>query len=139
MLTYLLISILIFEIVLFYVFYNHYSGRKAVYSAWYAWIIDTLAIFSGISIMFLAYYSLYNPKIFTIQIPKSLFILVFIFGSWQFGIHFVKLIIRQTIKIHKRSKKHKMDYNDTKMINKILDKLEKRYDERFDQSENKIY
>ena len=89
-----LLSFLVVELVLFYGFYSRRQGKKAVYTAWYAWIIDLLAIFSGISLMTLSILCIYNSWVFNIQVPTILFVLLFIFGSWQFGIHFVKLIIR---------------------------------------------
>lgn len=100
----LILGFLILELVLFHGFYSRRTGRVAVYTAWYAWIIDVLAMFSGVSIMGLSLVCLYNPWIFNLPVPGYLFITLFIFGSWQFGIHFVKLIIRSAKEIIKKRK-----------------------------------
>lgn len=101
-----LLAFIIIELVLFHAFYSRRAGKKAVYTAWYAWIIDTLAMFSGVTIMGLSLFCIYNPWIFQFPVPQSIFILLFVFGSWQFGIHLVKWIIRATRnQIEKRKKK----------------------------------
>jgi len=118
----LIIVFLIVELILFHSFYSRRNGQKAVYTAWYAWIIDLLAMFSGVSIMGLSLICLYNPWIFNVEVPEYIFILLFIFGSWQFGIHFVKLIIRN-IKIFIKDKK------DKKLKRESLEKFGKEYSE----------
>lgn len=90
-----IIIFLVFEFILFFQFYSRKSGRVAVYSAWYAWVIDILAMLSGGAIMFFSLYLFYTPEVFTVPVSKILFIIFFILGSWQFMIHFVKLIIRK--------------------------------------------
>ncbi|HWO07485.1 MAG TPA: hypothetical protein VNM40_02780 [Candidatus Paceibacterota bacterium] len=82
------------ELAIFFFFYNRPEGRKAVYFSWYAGIIDVLAIFSGGAIMFWSAYALYHPELFTIHVPEWLFWLGFLIGSWQAGIHIIKLVIR---------------------------------------------
>jgi predicted HicB family RNase H-like nuclease len=47
---------------------------------------------------------MYNPWIFNVEVPSALFIILFIFGSWQFGIHFVKMIIRSAKKVIEKVK-----------------------------------
>lgn len=86
--------VLLIELVVFFAFYNRPDGRKAVYTSWYAWIIDVLAIFSGSTIMFWSVYSLHNPHLFTVALPAWIFWIGFLIGSWQAGIHLVKLVIR---------------------------------------------
>lgn len=98
----IILLFLIFELTIFYIFYSNKVGRLTIYKTWYAWIIDVLAMFSGVSIMVLALVSLYNPWIFTLSVPKYLFVTLFIFGSWQFGIHIVKLMIRSATAIIKK-------------------------------------
>lgn len=88
------VFILLMQLVVFFFFYNHPHGRHAVYDAWYAWIIDSLAIASGGVIMALSIYVLNNPWIFTIDIPDWTFWVTFIIGGWQAGIHAVKWFIR---------------------------------------------
>lgn len=87
-------AFLVFELLLFFAFYNRPEGRKAVYFTWYAAIIDSLAIFSGSLIMGWSIYALHNPGLFTSPIPDWIFWLGFLVGSWQAGIHIVKVIIR---------------------------------------------
>lgn len=82
------------EFFAFYYFYNRPEGRKAVYFSWYAWVIDTLAIFSGSMIMFWSIYALHHPWVFAVSVPTWIFWLAFIIGSWQAGIHAVKVLIR---------------------------------------------
>lgn len=82
------------QVVAFFFFYNHPHGRKAVYEAWYAWIIDLFAIVSGATIMALSIYTLHHPELFTIDIPNWIFWVTFIIGGWQAAIHLVKWIIR---------------------------------------------
>lgn len=84
----------VIEFVVFFFFYNRPEGRKAVYFSWYAWVIDALAIFSGSMIMFWSIYALHHPWIFAVTIPQWTFWLAFIIGSWQAGIHAVKMVIR---------------------------------------------
>lgn len=88
------VFILVVQLVAFFFFYNQPYGRHAVYDAWYAWIIDLLAIVSGSVIMLLSVYALYNPWIFTIDIPDWTFWVTFIIGGWQAAIHLVKWVIR---------------------------------------------
>lgn len=82
------------QLAAFFFFYNHPHGRRAVYEAWYAWIIDCLAILSGATIMWLSIYALYHPELFTIDIPNWIFVIVFVIGGWQASIHAVKWFIR---------------------------------------------
>lgn len=88
------IGIFLLQLVAFFFFYNHPHGRKAVYEAWYAWIIDLLAVASGGTIMALSVYTLHHPEIFTIDIPIWIFWATFIIGGWQAAIHLVKWVIR---------------------------------------------
>lgn len=88
------LSVFILQLIAFFFFYNHPHGRHAVYDAWYAWIIDALAILSGTVIMMLSIYCIYNPWIFNITIPSWVFWITFIIGGWQAGIHAVKWVIR---------------------------------------------
>ena len=94
--------ILIFEVAVFYYFYSHGSGASAVYFAWYAWIIDILAILSGCIVMSIAIFAANTPYFFTESIPQDFTILIFIMGSWQASIHAVKLYLR--VFDHKRIK-----------------------------------
>src|SRR5438270_918220 len=87
-------GILIFEVTVFYYFYSHGSGVHAVYFAWYAWIIDVLAVLSGCIIMAIAVFATHTPYFFTESVPHDFTILVFIMGSWQASIHAVKLYLR---------------------------------------------
>jgi hypothetical protein len=95
-------AILIFEVAVFYYFYSHGSGASAVYFAWYAWIIDVLAILSGCVIMAIAVFAAHTPYFFTEDVPRDFTILIFIMGSWQASIHSVKLYLR--VFDHKRIK-----------------------------------
>lgn len=88
------IVVFLVQLVAFFFFYNHPHGRHAVYETWYAWIIDLLAILSGVVIMGLSFYALHNPWIFTIDIPERVFWVTFIVGGWQAAIHIVKWFIR---------------------------------------------
>ncbi len=88
------IAIVLVQLVAFFFFYKHPAGRHAVYTAWYAWIIDLLAILSGVTIMYVSAYVMYNPWIFTIEIPSYVFWATFIIGGWQASIHAVKWFIR---------------------------------------------
>ncbi len=88
------LAIFLIQFVAFFLFYNHPVGRAAVYVAWYAWIIDLLAIVSGITLMTLSVYLLHNPWIFTIKIPSWVFLITFTIGAWQASIHAVKWLIR---------------------------------------------
>jgi len=85
---------LVIELAVFFAFYNRPEGRKAVYFSWYALPIDALAIFSGSMIMFWSIYAMHNPRLFAVDVPEWPFVLAFILGSWQAGIHIVKVIIR---------------------------------------------
>jgi len=87
-------GIVVIQLVAFFFFYNHPHGRRAIYDAWYAWMIDALAIISGATIMTLSAYALYNPWVFTINIPSAVFWLTFIVGGWQAAIHAVKWFLR---------------------------------------------
>lgn len=82
------------ELAAFFAFYNRPEGRKAVYFSWYALPIDMLAIFSGVMIMFWSLYAMHNPDLFAVSVSEWPFWLAFLLGSWQAGIHFVKIIIR---------------------------------------------
>ena len=82
------------ELAVFFAFYNRPEGRKAVYFSWYALPIDALAIFSGSVIMFWSIYAMHRPHIFAVDVPVWLFWLAFVIGSWQAGIHVVKVVIR---------------------------------------------
>lgn len=88
------LAVFIIEFLVFFLFYRRPEGRKAVYFSWYAWVIDALAIISGSMIMFLSVYALHHPWIFAVTIPQWIFWLAFIVGSWQAGIHAVKVWIR---------------------------------------------
>lgn len=88
------LAIFAVQLVAFFFFYSHPHGRHAVYEAWYAWIIDLLAILSGAVIMGLSIYALHNPWIFNIDIPAWVFWITFIVGGWQAAIHAVKWFIR---------------------------------------------
>jgi len=92
--AFIFVAFLVVQLIAFFAFYRHPYGRRAVYDAWYAWIIDVLAIVSGTVIMFVSVYALYNPWIFTIPIPDITFFATFIVGSWQACIHAVKWFIR---------------------------------------------
>lgn len=86
--------VLLAHIVVFFFFYNHPHGQYAVYDAWYAWLIDLLAILSGTFIMAATIYAYYNPWLFTFQVPSWVFWVTFIIGAWQASIHAVKWFIR---------------------------------------------
>ncbi len=88
------IAVIVVQLVAFFFFYNHPHGRRAVYRTWYAWIIDVLAIMSGIIIMGLSVYALHNPWIFNITVPDAAFWTTFVVGGWQASIHAVKWVIR---------------------------------------------
>ena len=87
-------ALFIAEMVAMHFFYSSEHGKKAVYVAWYAWIIDLLAIMSGISIMTLAVFSKHHPALFAVQVPNLLFLVLFMLGSWQTSIHSIKWITR---------------------------------------------
>lgn len=89
------LAILAMQLIGFFLFYNHPHGRHAVYHAWYASVIDTLAILSGSSIMAASVYALEHPELFTIDVPAWILWATFVIGSWQAAIHAVKLVIRQ--------------------------------------------
>lgn len=82
------------ELAVFFAFYNRPEGRKAVYFSWYALPIDALAIFSGSMIMFWSLYAMHSPHLFAVSVPTWPFWLAFVLGSWQAGIHLVKVVIR---------------------------------------------
>ncbi len=86
--------VLAIELVVFFFFYNRPDGRKAVYFSWYAWVIDLLAIFSGSMIMFWSIYALHHPNLFAVPVERWMFWIGFLIGSWQAGIHLVKLVLR---------------------------------------------
>jgi hypothetical protein len=86
--------ILIVEVAFFYYFYSRSDGAQAVYFAWYAWIIDVLAIMSGCVIMSMAIFAERTPYFFTDSVPPLFIIFIFIVGSWQASIHAVKLYLR---------------------------------------------
>lgn len=88
------VGIFLLQLLAFFFFYNHPHGRRAVYDAWYAWIIDLLAIASGGTIMALSVYCIDNPWIFNVDIPQWVFWITFVIGGWQAAIHVVKWIIR---------------------------------------------
>ncbi len=94
-----LILFLTIQTFVFYKFYTKRAGKKAVYHAWYAWIIDAGAIISGLSIMLFSLYLLNSPWIFTIEVPKIIFYFFTLLGSWQFGIHLTKFIIRNHLEL----------------------------------------
>lgn len=85
---------LIVELAIFFAFYNRPEGRKAVYFSWYALPIDALAIFSGSMIMFWSFYAMHSPHLFAVNVPGWPFWLAFVLGSWQAGIHLIKILIR---------------------------------------------
>lgn len=86
--------ILVVEVFFFYYFYSRSDGAQAVYFAWYAWIIDVLAILSGCIIMSMAIFAERNPYFFTETVPAAFIFYVFIVGSWQASIHAVKMYLR---------------------------------------------
>ena len=88
------VTVFAIEFFAFFFFYNRPEGRKAVYFSWYAWVIDALAIFSGSMIMFWSIYALHHSWIFAVAVPSWIFWLAFLIGSWQAGIHAVKVLIR---------------------------------------------
>lgn len=88
------LAVFLIEFLAFFFFYNRPEGRKAIYFSWYAWVIDALAIFSGLMIMFWSIYALHHPWIFAVSVPVWIFWLAFLIGSWQTGIHAVKVLIR---------------------------------------------
>jgi hypothetical protein len=87
-------GILVAEVFIFYYFYSHGSGVRAVYFTWYAWIIDVLAILSGCIIMSMAIFSVRYPYFFSDSVPFLFVVFIFITGSWQASIHAVKLYLR---------------------------------------------
>ena len=86
--------VLVAEVFAFYYFYSHGAGVHAVYFAWYAWIIDVLAILSGCIIMSTAIFAERTPYFFSESVPDSFIVFIFIVGSWQASIHAVKLYLR---------------------------------------------
>ena len=67
---------------------------RAVYFAWYAWIIDILAILSGCIIMSTAIFSVHYPFFFRDTVPFLFVVFIYVVGSWQASIHAVKLYLR---------------------------------------------
>jgi|GEM_PF-6862823 len=88
------IVVFVAQIAAFFFFYKQPYGQYAVYDAWYAWLIDLLAILSGMFIMGATIYAYLNPWIFTFTVPPWIFWVTFIVGGWQAGIHIVKWVIR---------------------------------------------
>jgi hypothetical protein len=84
----------IFQLFVFYKFYRRRDGHKAVYHTWYAWIIDTFAVISGVFIMSLSVFLLYNQWVFSFDVNDTFFYLGFLVGSWQFSIHAIKALLR---------------------------------------------
>jgi hypothetical protein len=82
------------EVAAFWYFYSTAPGRKAVYCAWYAWIIDLLGITSGIFFMSCALIAAFRPDLFTVSVPFVAVFFGFLAGSWQAVIHGVKWIHR---------------------------------------------
>jgi hypothetical protein len=82
------------EVAAFWRFYSTAPGKKAVYCAWYAWIIDLLGITSGIFFMSCALIAQYRPDLFMVSVPFAMIFFAFLAGSWQTVIHAVKWIHR---------------------------------------------
>ena len=92
----LLISFLAIELLLFHGFYSRRNGNRATYTSWYAWVIDLLALFSGISILSFTLLTLYFPSIYQLEVPNILLYSLFIASSFQFSLHLVRLVVRNT-------------------------------------------
>lgn len=106
------VAILAFELAAFFFFYTHPHGRRAVYFSWYAWVIDVFAIASGLIIMGSSVYALHNPAIFTISVPREMLWILFVVGSWQATIHFVKVCIRTFTRWKKQQFEEKTNSHD---------------------------
>jgi hypothetical protein len=89
-----LVIYFVFQFIVFFKFYLRREGKKAIYRAWYANIIDIFAMLSGLIIMTLATITIYNTWIFNVYIPVIVFYTFFILGSWQFSIHCIKMLLR---------------------------------------------
>ncbi len=92
------LGILAVEFVIYFNVYRSSIGRVAVYRSKYAWILDSLAIFSGTAVAASALYTLSHPDIFTIKVSTLVFWLFFVLGSSQAIMHAIKWGIRYCCK-----------------------------------------
>ena len=86
--------VLLFEVPAMFFFYRTENGGRAVYVAWYAWIIDVLGVASGCFLMVLSIFIERNRELFNFEIYDALLVVLFVIGSWQASIHAVKWTLR---------------------------------------------
>ena len=86
--------VLLVEVPAMFFFYRTEHGSRAVYVAWYAWIIDFLGVASGCFLMTLAIYTARHRELFNFEVYDGLLIILFVIGSWQASIHAVKWTLR---------------------------------------------
>ncbi len=94
--------VLLFEVPAMFFFYRTDKGSRAVYVAWYAWIIDLLGVASGCFIMTLSIFIERHAELFNFEVPDYLLIILFIIGSWQASIHAVKWTLRTFPNLQKK-------------------------------------
>ncbi|MEN9413349.1 MAG: hypothetical protein RLZZ342_436 [Candidatus Parcubacteria bacterium] len=88
--------ILLTESSLYYVVYRSHIGRAAVYRSPYAWILDVLAIISGVSVAGAALFFLSDDSLLRAELSPLIFWWFFIIGSSQALMHIIKWGIRAT-------------------------------------------
>jgi hypothetical protein len=86
--------VLLFEVPAMFYFYRTNDGSRAVYHAWYAWIIDLLGVASGCFLMILSIYTARHRELFLFEIYDVFLVVLFVIGSWQASIHAVKWTLR---------------------------------------------
>lgn len=94
--------VLLFEVPAMFFFYRTVQGSRAVYHAWYAWIIDFFGVASGCFLMTLAIYTARNRELFLFEVYDVYLIMLFVIGSWQASIHAVKWTLRTFPSLHKK-------------------------------------
>ena len=96
--------VLIFEVPTMFYFYRTEHGCRAVYEAWYAWIIDLLGVASGCFLMSLAIFIERHRELFNFDVPDLLLVILFVIGSWQASIHAVKWTLRTFPALQKKNR-----------------------------------
>jgi hypothetical protein len=91
-----IVAILFIESIIYYRVYRSHFGRAAVYRSPYAWILDVLAIISGMSVAAAAVFFLSDASLLREQFSPFVFWWFFIIGSSQALMHIIKWSIRAT-------------------------------------------
>jgi len=87
-------AVLAAEFVVYYAMYRSKHGRPAVYRSRFAWVLDSLAIFSGGTIATAAGYAIAHPELFAVSVHPLVFWLFFLLGTSQAMMHVIKWEIR---------------------------------------------